>query len=530
MRGTLRYVLLRGAFAALVVCGVQPAFGQRPAKNLSADKAGDTVKVSIKKLMPPLNTPFNDYAPVVSADGSTLLFTSNRPATERDMAKGRVGKESIYEVTVDAKKKWNAPKLLGPAVNAPARNNSAIAISPDGQRMLVYRDDDDGNGNIFESVLNGSEWSTLNEFPEPINSDKHESSACYSLDGRTIYFVSDRKGGSGGNDIWCATRTDQGKWGALTNMGPVINTPEDEQGIFMHADGRSLYFSSKGHGSTGGYDLFVSTFGNGTWSKPKNLGPPLNTPGDDLYLVILADGRTAYMSSERSGGLGEKDIYEVKFTPIAGRKTQDPLLTVLKGMVIDEETKAPLECDIEITDNQKNTSFSKQRSNSSTGNFLLSLPSGKNYGISVSAPGYLFHSENFELTDTASYKEVVKVVEMKKLKAGKRVVLNNVFYDFDKATLRSESTKELDGLVELLKANPGLRIELGSHTDDKGAEDYNRKLSEARAASVVVYLVSKGIAQDRLVAKGYGESTPMATNETEEGRQQNRRTEFKVLE
>lgn len=520
---TLRTLLVRGAFAALVVCGSTSAFGQRPAKN-------DTVKVSIKKLMPPLNTPFNDYAPVVSADGSTLLFTSNRPATEREIAKGKEGKESIYEVTVDAKKKWSAPKLLGPAVNAPGRNNSAIAISPDGQRMLVYRDDEDGNGNIFESLLKGTEWSALNEFPEPINSDKHESSACYSLDGRTIYFVSDRKGGLGGKDIWSATRTDKGKWGAATNLGPAINTPEDEQGIFLHADGHTLYFSSKGHTSTGGYDLFMSTASDKGWSAPKNLGAPLNTPGDDLYLVILADGRTAYMSSERSGGLGAKDIYEVKFTPIAGRKTQDPKLTMLKGTVIDEETKQPLECDIEITDNARSASISKQRSNSSTGNFLLSLPSGKNYGISVSAPGYLFHSENFELTDTAGYNEVVKVIEMKKLKAGKRVVLNNVFYDFDKATLRPESTKELDALAELLKTNPTLRIELGSHTDDKGADEYNRKLSEARAASVVVYLVGKDIAQDRLVAKGYGESAPMASNETEEGRQQNRRTEFKVLE
>lgn len=521
---SLPYLLLRGAFATLIGCWVCPAFGQRPAKN-------DTAKVTIKKLMPPLNTGFNDYAPVVSADGSTLLFTSNRPSTEREMAKGKAGKENIYEVTVDPKKKkWGAPKLLGATVNAPGRNNSAIALSPDGQRMLVYRDNNDGNGNIFESLLKGTEWSELTEFPEPINSEEHESSACYSPDGRTIYFVSDRDGGTGGKDIWYATRNNNESWSGLKNLGAVINTAEDEQGIFLHADGRTLYFSSKGHGSTGGYDLFVSTLGNEGWSVPKNLGAPLNTPGDDLYLVILADGRTAYMSSERSGGMGEKDLYEVKFTPIAGRRTQDPLLTVLKGQVIDEETKLPVEGDIEITDNTNNTSLSKQRSNSSTGNFLLSLPSGTNYGISVSAPGYLFHSEHFDLQDTASYKEVVKVIELKKVKVGKTIVLNNVFYDFDKATLRPESSAELDALVQLLTENGTLRIELGSHTDDKGADDYNQKLSDARAASVVAYLTGKGIAPDRLVAKGYGETAPMATNETEEGRQQNRRTEFKVLE
>jgi outer membrane protein OmpA-like peptidoglycan-associated protein len=516
--------LRRGAAALLVGCWLVPASGQRAAKS-------DTVKVTIKKLMPPLNTGFNDFAPVVSADGGTLMFTSNRPATEREMAKGKAGREYIYQVTMDPKKKkWDAPQLLGAAVNAPGRNNSAIALSPDGQRMLVYRDNNDGNGNIFESVLHGTEWSELIEFPEPINSDEHESSACYSPDGRTIYFVSDRKGGAGGKDIWFATRTDNYTWGPLMNMGPSINTPEDEQGIFLQADGHTMYFSSKGHGSTGGYDLFVSTFGSEVWSTPKNLGAPLNTPGDDLYLVLLADGRTAYMSSERSGGMGEKDLYDVKFTPIAGRKNQDPLLTMLKGIVVDEETKAPVESDIEITDNAKNALFSRQRSNSSTGNFLLSLPSGGNYGISVSALGYLFHSENFTLNDTAGYKEVVKVIEMKRLKAGKTIVLNNVFYDFDKATLRVESTKELDALVELLNDNPGLRIELGSHTDDKGANDHNQRLSEERATSVVVYLVGKGIAQDRLVPKGYGEASPAATNDTDEGRQKNRRTEFKVLE
>lgn len=515
---------VRGLVAVLIGCWGAPACGQ-PAVKI------DTAKVSIKKLMPPMNTPYNDYAPVISADGATMMFTSNRPSTERELAKGKASRENIYEVTIDPKKKkWGVPKLLGPSVNAPGRNNSAIALSPDGQRMLVYRDNSDGNGNIFESVLNGTEWSVLVEFPEPINSDKHESSACYSPDGRTIYIVSERNGGRGGKDIWSATRNANDKWGQLGNMGPAINTPEDEQGIFLHADGHTLYFSSKGHASTGGYDLFVSTLSNEEWSIPKNLGPPLNTPGDDLYLVFLADGRTAYMSSERSGGLGEKDLYEVKLTPFAGRRNQDPLLTVLKGQVIDEDTKQPVESDIEITDNVKNASFSKQRSNSSTGNFLLSLPSGKNYGISVSAPGYLFHSENFELTDTAGYKEVVKVIELKKLKAGKTIVLNNVFYDFDKATLRPESSTELDALAKLLQENPLLQIELGSHTDAKGADDYNQKLSDARAASVVAYLVSQGIVQDRLVAKGYGEVSPVAGNDTDEGRQQNRRTEFKVLE
>ena len=295
--------------AWLLCCWAFSAEAQSPAQT-------DTVKVTITRLMPPLNTAYNDFAPVISADGATLMFTSNRPTTERGIAKGKAGKEKIYEVIMDPKKKkWGPPKLLGAAVNALDRNNSALALSPDGQRMLVYRDNNDGNGNIFESQLIGTEWSELTEFPTPINSDDHESSACYSSDGRTIYFVSDRKGGLGGKDIWSAMRDANDTWGALKNMGPAINTKEDEQGLFLHADGRTLYFSSKGHASTGGYDLFTSTFSNGEWSAPKNLGAPLNTAGDDLYLVLLADGKSAYMSSERSGGLGEKDIYQIKFAP-----------------------------------------------------------------------------------------------------------------------------------------------------------------------------------------------------------------------
>lgn len=497
---------------------------QRPVSN-------DTAKVTIKKIPQPINSPFSDYAPLVSADGSTMLFTSNRPVTEREKAKGKPAKENIYQVLFDEKKrKWGAPVILPESVNAPGRNNSAIAIAPDGQHMLVYRDDDEGNGNIFESELNGAEWSAPIEFSAPINSDKHESSACYTPDGRTIYFVSNRDGGSGGKDIWQATRDGAGAWGDATALTTVINTNEDEQGVFLSTDGRTLYFSSKGHGGSGGYDLFRSTITDGQWSEPQNLKPPLNTVDDDLYLVLMADGKNGYFSSIRVGGLGYKDIYEVKFTPKAGRKAEEPKLTVLKGQVIDDETKQPVEAQIEITDNGTKLNVGTQRSNSSTGSFLLPLPTGKDYGISVSAPGYLFHSENINMPDTGGYKEVAMVIELKKLKAGKTIVLNNVFYDFDKATLRPESSTELDALVQLLKENPALRIELGSHTDSKGADDYNLKLSDARAASVVTYLVGKGIAQERLVAKGYGETGPVATNETDEGRQQNRRTEFKVLE
>jgi outer membrane protein OmpA-like peptidoglycan-associated protein len=511
-------LLLPAAAFALI------AAAQRPAVN-------DTAKVTIRKLPQPLNSPYNDYGPLVSADGSTLLFTSNRPVTEREKEKGRPAKENVYQVTFDERKrKWGTPVLLGPTVNAPGRNNSAVALSPDGQHMLLYRDAGEGDGNLFESTLIGAEWSEPVELPAPVRSAQQETSACYSPDGRTLFFVSDRPGGPGRKDIHRVSRDAHGAWGQVEVLGAPINTREDEEGVFLSADGRTLHFSSKGHGGAGGHDLFRSTRTGDGWGPPQNLGAPINTPDDDLYLVLLADERTGYFSSVRAGGFGLKDIYEVRIVPKDQRRSEEPRLTVLKGQVIDAETRLPVAARIDITDNAGQANVSTQQANASTGNFLLSLPAGKDYGIHVSAEGYLFHSEHVHMPDTLGYTEVVTVIGLKELKAGNTIVLNNVFYDVDRWTLRPESDAELVELAALMKANPGLRIELGSHTDNTGGEEHNQRLSEARARNVMERLIGLGIAADRLVAKGYGERFPVVPNDTEEGRRSNRRTEFKVLE
>jgi outer membrane protein OmpA-like peptidoglycan-associated protein len=493
---------------------------------------GDSVKIEIKNIGTQINSAFADFAPVISADASEMIFTSRRPVSEKEQKKSKQSKEQVYSASYDSKKKeWSLAKMLPSTINVEGRNNSAIALSNDGQRMLLYRDDDSGNGDIYESILQGSEWSVPVSLGEPINSSNHESSASIAPDGRTIYFVSNRGGGKGGRDIWYCTQDASGKWGAVKNLGEPVNTKTDEEGVFIHPDGKTLYFSSKGHNSTGGYDIFKTSLNkDGTWSKPVSLGPQINTPGDDVYFVMEASGMAGYYSSSMPGGSGEKDIYKVTFTPIETKKIPTgPRLTLLRGYVIDEETLKPIQASIVIMDNEKNQEISRLTSNGKTGKFLISLPSGKNYGISVTAQGYLFHSENYIVPDTAAYTEVDKVIELKKLEVGKKIVLNNIFYDFDKATLRQESISELERLVSLMKDTPALKIEISSHTDNKGTDDYNQKLSQARAQSVVDYLVSKGIARTRLVAKGYGESQPIATNDTDPGRQMNRRTEFKVL-
>jgi len=488
----------------------------------------DTIKITIKPLGKPLNSPFGDYAPVISADGSTMMFTSRRPVTEKEIKKGKPAMESIYMATYDEKKKkWSEGKLLSDSVNEAGRHNSAIALSNDGQTLFLYRDDNTGNGDIYQSFLKGKEWTRAEKLPSPVNSDDHESSASISPDGRTLYFVSNRKGGLGGRDIWYCTKDENNTWGKAVNMGESINTKEDEEGVFIHPDGKTLYFSSKGHKGLGEYDIFYSSFVNNRWTIPHNLGKAINTPGDDVFIVVTADGTTGYYASEKSGGIGDKDIYQIKPVPV--KKDKTPRLTLFKGIVIDKETLVPLESEIVITDNGKNEIISKIKSNSVTGKFLISLPAGKNYGISVKKDGYLFYSDNVSIPDTASYKEIVKTVPLEKIKVGNKIVLKNIFYDFDKSSLRRESVSELEQLLKLMRDNTTVKIELSSHTDNMGTEEYNLKLSQARAQSVIDYLINKGIGKERLTAKGYGESKPISGNDTEEGRQMNRRTEFEIL-
>jgi outer membrane protein OmpA-like peptidoglycan-associated protein len=491
-------------------------------------KKNDTAKVSIHNMGKKINTPFADYAPVISADALMMVFTSRYPSTERELDKGLEGMENIYLTTYDEKKKvWREGAMYGATLNEPGRHNSAIALSADGQKMLLYRDDVNGNGDIYESTLNGKKWSKPVKLPEPINSADHESSASISQDGNTIYFVSERKGGMGGRDIWVCIKQN-GKWGEPENLGPTVNTSLDEDGTFLHPDGKTLFFSSKGHNTLGGFDIFKTVLSEGKWSKPENIGAPINTPADELHFVLSASGTKGYYASAKPGGAGGKDIYEVRYTKLKTKK-ETPQLTILKGVITDELTDSVIEADMEIIDIEKNVVVATLNSNKATGKYLISLPSGKNYGVIVKAKDYLFHSVNVNIPFTTGYQEIVKDIELKKVVIGKSIVLNNIFYDFDKATLRSESMAELDRLINLLNENPTIKIELSSHTDDKGSDDYNQKLSQQRAQSVVDYLIQKGISTDRLTAKGYGETVPVAPNDTDENRQLNRRTEFKIL-
>jgi len=514
------------------------------------------IRVFIDNVGPEINSSYPEYGPVITADESVLMFTSRRPGTTGGKMDQDLNEpfEDIY-VSYNKNGKWTQAVNMGKPINTEG-HDATMGLAPDGQTLLIYLDEK-GNGNIFQCDLKGEVWSKPERLNKNVNTDYHESSASLAADGKRMFFVSNRPDGLGDRDIYMSTKDEKGKWGKAVNLGPTINTQWGEEGIFIHPDGKTIYFSSQGHKTMGGYDIFKSVWDETTktWSTPENLGYPVNTPDDDVFFVVSASGKHGYYASFNGSGYGEKDIYLITFlgpekpmimnnednllaslaapvkeTVIAPTvQIKEAQLTILKGVITDAMTKKPLEATIDLIDNVKNEVVASFTSNSSTGRYLVSLPAGRNYGIAVKKEGYLFHSENFDIPATAAFQEVTKDVELKNVAVGSKIILKNIFFDFDKATLRPESTNELERLTQLLKDVPTLKIEISGHTDSKGADDYNKKLSDNRAKAVVAYLIGKGIAADRLTAVGYGEEQPIATNDTDEGRQMNRRTEFKIL-
>jgi outer membrane protein OmpA-like peptidoglycan-associated protein/Tol biopolymer transport system component len=525
--------------------------------NTGKDLVKNPIRVFIDNVGPEINTSYPEYGPIISADESVMMFTSRRAGTTGGGMDEYLNEpfEDIYVSFNKGGGKWSPAQNIGKPINTEG-HDATMGLAPDGQKLLIYIDEK-GNGNIFECDLKGSLWSKPERMNKNVNTDYHESSASLASDGKRMFFVSNRPDGMGDRDIYMSTMDEKGTWGKAVNLGPTINTKYGEEGVYIHPDGRTIYFSSQAHKTMGGYDIFKSVYDDvtKTWSTPENLGYPVNTPDDDVFFVVSASGKHGYYASINGNGYGEKDIYMVTFlgaekpmvmnnednllasqtapvkeTVIAPvMQIKEAQLTILKGVITDAMTKKPLEATIELVDNTKNMVVATFTSNSATGKYLVSLPAGRNYGIAVKKDGYLFHSENFDIPATAAFQEVTKDVELKNVAVGSKIILKNIFFDFDKATLRPESTNELERLTKLLQDVPTLKIEIGGHTDSKGADDYNKKLSDNRAKAVVTYLIGKGIAADRLTSAGYGEEQPIATNDTDEGRQMNRRTEFKIL-
>ncbi|MES2779465.1 MAG: OmpA family protein [Bacteroidota bacterium] len=464
-----------------------------------------------------VNTADNEYFPGTSADDRMLIYT--RLVGEQQ--------EDFYVSMKQTDGSWGKPYNMGAPINT-EENEGTITLSPDGQYVFFTgcnRQDGQGSCDLYFSALDGDQWKEPKNLGFPINTRAWESQPSLSFDGKTIYFTSDRPGGFGGMDIWFSNYT-KGKWTAPQNIGPEINTSGNEQCPMIAKDDQTLYFNTDGRVGMGGVDLFITRRNpDGRWGKAENLGYPINTHADEICMVLTANGENAFYVSKRPGGAGGLDLYEFKLY----EKARPKKTGYIKGVVFDAITKKKLKARIELIDLATAKTVVEAYSNRLSGEFVICLQGNKNYALNVSCEGYLFHSENFSLKNQSATDPLVLSVPMYPIEAGGKVVLKNIFFDVDQYVLKEESKIELDKLVSFLKANATLTIEVSGHTDNTGTKQKNLDLSLNRAKAVMNYLTQQGIAATRLTAKGYADAQPIADNKTEAGRKQNRRTEFKII-
>jgi outer membrane protein OmpA-like peptidoglycan-associated protein/Tol biopolymer transport system component len=463
-----------------------------------------------------INSSSLEYYPSLTIDGSKLIYTRR---VEND--------EDFFESELNQKIKKKSTPLEG-MINT-NYNEGAQNISQDG-RWLVFAGCNypEGMGScdlyLATQAKNG-EWGEPRNLGDAINSEYWESSPSLSPDKKDLYFSSNRPGGYGGKDLWVSHLLPTGKWSKPENLGPSINTDGDEGSAFIHADNQSLYFNSNGHMGYGAADIFlVRRDSAGQWSEAKNLGYPINTMDEEGSLIVAADGQTAYYASDRSDSRGGLDLYQFNI-----RKEYSAAATIwVKGKVTDAKTGAGLPSRIDLTDiNTRRQIYSLQTDEE--GDYLLPLPHGKDYAFSVRRKGYLFYSENFSLRSDSLLRPLVINIPLQPVVAGANIVLKNIFFDQNKFSLKTESTAELDLLVTLMQENPNLKIEISGHTDNVGSAADNNTLSLNRAKAVTEYLTGKGIASGRMSNRGFGSTKPVAGNDTEKGKALNRRTELRVI-
>jgi outer membrane protein OmpA-like peptidoglycan-associated protein len=463
-----------------------------------------------------INTADNEYFPSLTVDSKTLTLTRKIK-----------GNEDIYQSNL-INGKWSKAFRLEGQINSTTFNEGGENISQDGKWMIFTGcnfPEGLGSCDLYISYLTKNGWSEPQNLGPNVNSEYWESTPSLSPDKRDLYFSSNVPGGFGGKDIWVCHRNENGKWGEPLNLGAEINTAGDESTPFIHADNQTLYFNSTGlPGYSEKPDLFVTRkLPGGKWSKPENLGYPINTIDDEGSMIVASDGKTAYYSSDRSDTKGGLDIYTFEL-----RKDLRPLKTLwVKGKVFDKETKAGLPSTVELTDVNTRQLMSKLQTDED-GNYLVTLPVGKDYAFNVHRKGYLFYSENYNISSTSDSIYTADI-PLQPIKANASVILKNVFFDTKKTDLKPESITELDNVVRLMNENPDMKILISGYTDNVGKPSDNLTLSKGRAVSVVNYLLSKGVNTNRLTFKGFGADKPIADNNTEQGRALNRRTELSVV-
>lgn len=486
------------------------------ALDYAGNKASAGYKFEPANLGDSINSEVSEYFPTITIDGKQLVYTRRVNSMNED----------FYESTfIDTN--WKSAKSLLGDINT-TLNEGAQNISQDGEWLIFTGcnfPEGYGSCDLYISYLTQQGWSVPENLGELINSESWESAPSLSPDKRDLYFASNRPGGLGKSDIYISRRQPDGTWSDPENAGPEINSAGNESCPFIHADNQSLYFTSDGHPGYGGDDLFiVKKLPGNKWGTAENLGYPINTIENEGSLVVAADGKTAYYASDRSDSKGGLDLYTFELrTGVRPSKT-----LWVKGKVFDAKTKKGLPSAVELTNLNTQEVVSRVQTDE-TGNYLITLPVGRDYAFNVNRKGYLFFSDNFSLTDNITDSTYHIDIPLQPLQANATVILKNIFFDINQYQLKSESFPELDNIVRLLKENPPLKISINGHTDNTGKPSDNLKLSNNRANAVIQYLIEKGIDAKRLSSKGWGETQPLSDNKSEKGKARNRRTEMKVV-
>lgn len=480
------------------------------------EKGSSNYSYTPKNLGDAINTPSHEYFPSFTIDGSKMIFTR------------RVDNDEDFYETYFNNGHWNKSEPLGGKINTNL-NEGAQNISQDGEWLIFTGCNyPEGAGScdlyIAYKTKNGG-WTEAENMGPGINTEFWESSPSLSPDKRHLYFASNRLGGLGGKDIWMSTRQPNGKWSKPVNLGATVNTKADEGCPFIHADNETLYFTSNGHEGYGLTDLFLSkrkeadNFGHAV-----NLGYPINTIDDEGSLIVTSDGKTAYFASDGLDTKGGLDLYS--FTMREDVRANRTLW--VKGKVYDKKTNAGLPSSVELTDIHTRKLISKLQTDED-GNYLVTLPVGKEYAFNVNRKGYLFYSDNFSMMANQFDSFLTVNIPLQPIEAGAMVVLKNIFFDSKKWELKEASKTELDQVVLLMQENPKLTILISGHTDNVGSSADNLSLSNNRARAVIAYLEQNGIDTKRLSAKGFGATKPIADNSSEAGKAQNRRTELNIV-
>ena len=505
--------------------------------NFGANAVKNPVPFVPKNLGSEINTVYDDYHPVLTVDEQTIIYTIGVPKPGiTEIITQADSQEDFFISKKDKTGKWTKSQNFGNILNT-LSNEGAHTITADGNTMYFTACEDIskvnphgksfGSCDIFFSKKEGNSWSKSENAGASVNSSAWESQPSISNDGRVLYFVSSRKGGKGGKDIWFCKKNDDGTWGKAINMGDSINTIGNEQSPFIHADNQTFYFASDGHVGMGNSDLFISRKSkSGNWTKPINIGYPINTYDEQTGISVNSLGTKGYFAAKYETGIGRMDIYEFEI-PL---KIQPNPVTYVQGIVYDAVTNEKLEAKFVLTNLITKEISAESVSDKINGKFLVCLPSGNEYSLIVEKQGYLFHSENFMIEKSKDSMKIFYLdIPLQPVQFGEKVILKNIFFAYDSFVLEEKSFAELDKLVDFLNKNLSLKIEIGGHTDNSGTNKHNKELSENRAKSVYNYLISKNIDKMRISFKGYADEVPISDNSTEKGRRENRRTEFIIV-